>query len=273
LSALQLEVIAARDRRHFNIVVDVSSMASSEAGNANSFDGDHDARSRQILIIDDDKKFVRLLQDYLRSFGFELHEAHDGLEGVRKLSEGHFDALILDLMLPGIDGIEVLRRLGPERQVPVLMLTARGEEPDRIVGLEMGADDYVSKTVSPREILARVRALTRRYQREQLLENELPIHVGQLEIHCGSRQATLRGEVLSLTSFEFDLVLALARSAGRVRTRDQLLMETASRLPNIFDRSVDVHISSLRRKLGDDSRNPEFIVTVRNTGYMMRGHK
>ncbi len=248
-------------------------MASSEAGNANSFDGDPEARSRQILIIDDDKKFVRLLQDYLRSFGFELHAAHDGLEGVRKLSEGHFDALILDLMLPGIDGIEVLRRLGPERQVPVLMLTARGEEPDRIVGLEMGADDYVSKTVSPREILARVRALTRRYQREQLLENELPIHVGQLEIHCGSRQATLRGEVLSLTSFEFDLVLALARSAGRVRTRDQLLMETSSRLPNIFDRSVDVHISSLRRKLGDDSRNPEFIVTVRNTGYMMRGHK
>ena len=249
-------------------------MASSETGNAHSgFVGDHNTRPRRILIIDDDKKFSRLLHDYLRPFSFELHEAHDGLEGIRKLSEGNFDALILDLMLPGIDGIEVLRRLGPERQVPVLMLTARGEEPDRIVGLEMGADDYVSKTVSPREILARVRALTRRYDREQLLENDQPIQVGQLEIHSGSRLATLRGQVLSLTSFEFDLMLSLARSVGRVKTRDQLLMDTASRLPNIFDRSVDVHISSLRRKLGEDSRNPEFIVTVRNTGYMMRGHR
>jgi two-component system response regulator CpxR len=246
----------------------------SETGNANSgLVGDHNTRSRRILIIDDDKKFSRLLQDYLRPFGFELHEAHDGLEGIRRLSGGHFDALILDLMLPGIDGIEVLRRLGPERQVPVLMLTARGEEPDRIVGLEMGADDYVSKAVSPREILARVRALTRRHQREHLMENDQPIHVGQLEIYSGTRRAILRGEVLPLTSVEFDLVLSLARSVGRVKTRDQLLMETASRLPNIFDRSVDVHISSLRRKLGDDSRNPEFIVTVRNTGYMMRGYR
>jgi two-component system response regulator CpxR len=152
------------------------------------------------------------------------------------------------------------------------MLTARGEEPDRIIGLEMGADDYVSKTVSPREILARVRALTRRHQRGQLQENDRPIHVGQLEVNSVSRQATLRGQTLSLTSFEFDLVLSLARSAGRVKTRDQLLMETASRHPNVFDRSIDVHISSLRRKLGDDPRDPEFIVTVRNTGYMMRGH-
>jgi two-component system, OmpR family, response regulator CpxR len=255
-------------------VGDVGSMASSDAGKAKSgFVGDHNTRFRRILIIDDDKKFSRLLHDYLKPFGFELHERHDGLEGIRKLSEGHFDALILDLMLPGIDGIEVLRRLGPERQLPVLMLTARGEEPDRIIGLEMGADDYVSKTVSPREILARVRALTRRYDRKQLLENDHPILVGELEIHSGSRSATLRGESLSLTSFEFDLMLSLARSVGRVKTRDQLLMETASRLPSIFDRSVDVHISSLRRKLGDDSRNPEFIVTVRNTGYMMRGHR
>jgi DNA-binding response OmpR family regulator len=233
----------------------------------------HDAAAHQILIIDDDKKFSRLLQDYLRPFGFELHEAYDGLEGVRKLSECHFDALLLDLMLPGIDGIEVLRRLGPERKVPVLMLTARGEEPDRIIGLEMGADDYVSKTVSPREILARVRALTRRHHREQLLESDRPIHVGRLEVDSGSRQATLRGEVLSLTSIEFDLLLTLARAAGRVKTRDELLMEAASRLPNTFDRSVDVHISSLRRKLGDDPRDPAFIVTVRNTGYMMRGHR
>lgn len=228
------------------------------------------AKRQQILIIDDDKKFSRLLQEYLRPFGFDVRKTHDGLEGVRKLSEEHFDALVLDLMLPGIDGIEVLRRLGPERHIPVLMLTARGEEPDRIIGLEMGADDYVSKAVSPREILARLRALTRR--RRRVSGSGHPVRVGQLEVHSGSRQAMLRGEPLTLTSLEFDLLLSLARSAGQVKTRDELLMETASRLPNVFDRSVDVHISSLRRKLGDDPRDPEFIVTIRNTGYMMRGY-
>jgi two-component system response regulator CpxR len=227
----------------------------------------------RILIIDDDKKFSRLLRDYLRPFGFELQEAHDGLAGLHKLQEGRYDALVLDLMLPEIDGIEVLRRLGPERQVPVLMLTARGEEPDRIVGLEMGADDYASKTISPREILARLRALTRRHQRGQSLENQRTIRVGQLEVNSGSRQASLHGQALSLTSFEFDLLLSLARSSGRTMTRDQLLLETSSRMQNIFDRSIDVHISSLRRKLGDDPRDPQFIVTVRNTGYMMREHE
>jgi DNA-binding response OmpR family regulator len=256
-------------------------MASSETGTpGGSFSdepddpgGEHRGnRLQQILIIDDDRKFSRLLQDYLLPFGFELHEAYDGLEGVRKLSEGHYDALVLDLMLPGIDGIEVLRRIGAGRQVPVLMLTARGEEHDRIVGLEMGADDYVSKTVSPREILARIRALIRRHQRERALENALPICVGDLRISAVHRQATLRGEPLSLTSIEFDLLLSLARSAGLFKTRDQLLMETASRLPGVFDRSVDVHISSLRKKLGDDPKEPKFIVTIRNTGYMMRGH-
>src|SRR6202041_671492 len=209
-------------------------MASSETGNASSgFVGDHNTRLRRILIIDDDKKFSRLLQDYLRPSGFELHEAHDGLEGIRKLSEGNFDALILDLMLPGIDGIEVLRRLGSERQVPVLMLPARGEEPDRIFGLEMGADDYVSKTVSPREILARIRALTRRHQRNRFHESERIIRIGDLQVNSGARQAELRGQVLALTSFEFDLLFSLARSSGRIKTRDQLLQETASRFQNI----------------------------------------
>lgn len=229
----------------------------------------HDLRQR-VLIIDDDKKFCRLLEDYLGPFGFDLDQAHDGLEGLRKLSESAYDALILDLMLPKIDGIEVLRRLGSDRGVPVLMLTARGEETDRIVGLEMGADDYVSKTVSPREILARLRSLTRRQLRSELRAGALPINIGKLEIHPSSREVTLGGEALSLTSIEFDLLLSLAKAAGRVKTREELLMEVAARLPNAFDRSVDVHISSLRRKLGDDPREPRFIVTVRNTGYMMR---
>jgi DNA-binding response OmpR family regulator len=232
-----------------------------------------DPKRKHILIIDDDRKFARLLHEYLIPFGFKLFEANDGLEGVRMLAENHFDALILDLMLPGIDGMEVLRQLGPGRDIPVLMLTARGEEMDRIIGLEMGADDYISKTVSPREILARLRALTRRHQRERSVDKHQPIRVGPLEVTIDSRHATLHGQTLSLTSIEFDLLLSLARSAGHIKTRDQLLMETSSRLPNVFDRSIDVHISSLRRKLGDDPRDPKFIVTVRNTGYMMRGHR
>ena len=232
-----------------------------------------EAKPKQVLIIDDDRKFSRLLKDYLGPFGYDLHAAYDGLEGVRKLGQINYDALVLDLMLPGIDGIEVLRRLGPDRQVPVLMLTARGEEPDRIFGLEMGADDYVSKTVSPREILARIRALTRRHQRNRFHESERIIRIGDLQVNSGARQAELRGQVLALTSFEFDLLFSLARSSGRIKTRDQLLQETASRFQNVCDRSIDVHISSLRRKLGDDPREPRFIVTVRNTGYMMREHQ
>lgn len=225
---------------------------------------------RQVLMVDDDAKFGRLLDDYLRPFGFILHHAYDGPDGLRKLRENRFDALILDVMLPGMDGVEVLRRLGTERETPVLMLTARGEEPDRILGLEMGADDYISKTVSPREILARLRALTRRYQRSQTQHDSCPIRVGDLEVNNRARYATLAGEPLSLTSIEFDLLLSLARASGRIMTRDQLLHEAAARSGNAFDRSIDVHISSIRRKLGDDPRDPKYIVTIRNTGYMMR---
>lgn len=230
-----------------------------------------EARSCQTLIVDDDEKFCRLLREYLQPFGFHVSEAHTGLSGLRQLSESHFDVVILDLMLPGMNGLEVLRSLGPHRRVPILMLTARGDEPDRIVGLEMGADDYLPKTASPREILAHLRAITRRAnERERLDEEPKEIANGNLRIDAAARTATLRGKSISLTSFEFDLLLALARSAGRIRTRDQLLQEIASRPQSNFDRSIDVHISSLRRKLQDAPRDPAFIVTIRNTGYMMR---
>jgi DNA-binding response OmpR family regulator len=243
----------------------------SKSGNAVSKAEGVENHQFRALIIDDDEKFSHLLGDYLLPFGFDLREAHDGMAGLRMLSEDQFDVVILDLMLPGMDGLEILRRLGPNRRIPVLMLTARGEEPDRIVGLEMGADDYLPKTASPREILARLRAITRRYQETRNPSaTQAILDIGSLHIEESTRQATLHGNPLPLTSFEFDLLLALARSAGRIRTRDQLLQETASRPQNIFDRSIDVHISSLRRKLMDDARNPEFIVTVRNTGYMMR---
>ena len=230
-----------------------------------------ETRCCQTLIVDDDEKFCRLLREYLRPFGFQVSEAHNGLSGLRQLSESHFDVIILDLMLPGMNGLEVLRSLGPHRRVPILMLTARGDEPDRIVGLEMGADDYLPKTASPREILAHLRAITRRANgRERIEEEPKEIRNGDLSIDAAARAATLRGKSIPLTSFEFDLLLALARSAGRIRTRDQLLQEIASRPQSNFDRSIDVHISSLRRKLQDDPRDPAFIVTVRNTGYMMR---
>jgi DNA-binding response OmpR family regulator len=224
----------------------------------------------RILIVDDDEKFRRLLGQYLQAQGFAVTEANDGLSGVRQISQSKFDAVVLDLMLPGIDGMEVLRRLGQDRRVPVLMLTARGDEPDRIFGLEMGADDYLAKTSSPREILAHLRALTRRFQRMESRKAPETVQVGELHVDQASRTATLRGELLPLTSLEFDLLFSLARSAGHIRTRDQLLQEVAERPQGQFDRSVDVHISSLRRKLGDDPRDPQFIVTVRNTGYMFR---
>jgi two-component system response regulator CpxR len=224
----------------------------------------------RVLIIDDDEKFRRLLGQYLHTNGFAVTEAGDGRGGIRHVSESKFDALILDLMLPGFDGMEVMRRLGPDRRLPVLMLTARGDEPDRIVGLEMGADDYLAKTCSPREILAHLRALTRRYQRMEQRQTLESVQVGDLRVDESSRTATLRGEALSLTSLEFDLLFTLARCAGSIRTRDQLLQEVAERPQGRFDRSIDVHISSLRHKLGDNPRSPEFIVTVRNTGYMIR---
>jgi two-component system response regulator CpxR len=223
----------------------------------------------QILIIDDDEKFCRLLRDYLRPFGFDLTEAYTGIAGINQLSEGVFDAVVLDLMLPGMNGFDVLKRLGISRRFPVLMLTARGEEAERVTGLELGADHYLCKTASPREILAHLRAMTRRPHIKEAAESQ-KIVVGELRVDEASRIALLRGTQLSLTSFEFDLLFSLARAAGRIRTRDELLQETASRPQSDFDRSIDVHISSLRRKLGDSARDPKFIVTIRNTGYMIR---
>jgi DNA-binding response OmpR family regulator len=175
-------------------------------------------------------------------------------------------------MLPGMDGFEVLKRLRGQSSVPVLMLTGRGEEPDRIVGLELGADDYLPKTFSTRELLARLRAVIRRsiMTAASAVPPSQTIVVGDLEISEGARAASLAGQTLQFTTVEFDLLLSLAKAAGRVKTREQLLLEVADRNFDVFDRSIDVHISSVRRKLGDDPKNPRFIVTVRNVGYMMR---
>lgn len=226
----------------------------------------------RLLIIDDDKKLCRLIRDYLEPMGFEVEAAHTGPEGLEKAQTGQFQAIILDVMLPGLDGFEVLRLLRRTSDVPVLMLTARGEEPDRIVGLEIGADDYLPKTFSTRELLARLRAVVRRSSRTVVSaqpQNEPEIQVGALRVIPASRVALLANQPLTLTPVEFDLLAALVRARGRVKSREQLLEEIRERHYDVFDRSIDVHVSTLRRKLGDDARDPRYIRTVRSAGYML----
>jgi DNA-binding response OmpR family regulator len=227
----------------------------------------------RLLIIDDDVKLCRLLGSYLSPLGYEVVAAHSGPEGLERALHDQFAAVILDVMLPGMNGVDVLRELRKSSQVPVLMLTAMGEEPDRIVGLEMGADDYLPKTFSTRELLARLRAVLRRSaataERTESPRNA-PIRVGELWLDPDARTAAVGDRPLTLTPVEYGLLLALARSAGRVLTREQLLQEAADRDIEAFDRAIDVHISSLRRKLGDDPRSPRFIETVRSAGYRMR---
>ena len=228
----------------------------------------------KILIVDDDKKLCRLVTDYLEPMGYEVEAAHNGTQGIKMILEGNYHAVILDIMMPKMDGLEVLKRLRRESDVPVLMLTARGEETDRIVGLEMGADDYLPKTFSSRELLARLRAVTRRHviseRRARTAAADKVLTFGNLKIEQSSRTVRLDAETLNLTPIEYDLLKSLARSAGRVLTRDQLLDTVAGRNYEVFDRSVDVHISSLRRKLGEDPRDPRFIQTVRSAGYMFK---
>jgi DNA-binding response OmpR family regulator len=224
----------------------------------------------KLLVIDDDRKLCRLLRDYLAPLGYEVTAAHTGPEGLEAAQEGGFDAVVLDLMLPGMDGCEVLRELRRGSDVPVLMLTARGDEADRIVGLEMGADDYLPKTFSTRELLARLRAVTRRSRRTPAREAAVVHIIGPLQVLPESRVAVLGDQPLSLTPVEFDLLVCLARAPGRVRSREQLLEEIRERDYEAFDRSIDVHVSALRKKLGDDARSPRFIHTLRSAGYMLR---
>ncbi|HWF20233.1 MAG TPA: response regulator transcription factor [Verrucomicrobiae bacterium] len=225
----------------------------------------------RVLVIDDDRKLCRLIRDYLEPMGYEIEMSHSGPEGLEKAQGQKFSAVILDLMLPGMDGFEVLKKLRHTSDVPVLMLTGRGEEPDRIVGLELGADDYLPKTFSTRELLARLRAVTRRAARKSsgMPETAEEIVIGPLRVRPESRVALLADQPLVLTPVEFDLLACLARGKGRVKTREQLLDAISDRNYDAFDRSIDVHVSALRKKLGDDPKNPRFIKTLRVAGYML----
>lgn len=226
----------------------------------------------RVLIIDDDRKLCRLVRDYLEPMGYAVEAAHTGPEGVERAVQGQWHAVILDVMLPGCDGFEVLKQIRRQSDIPVLMLTARGEEADRIVGLEIGADDYLPKTFSTRELLARLRAVTRRGPRREAgatSEVTEAVVVGPLRVEPSTRVALLHDRPLTLTPVEFDLLLSLAKARGRVKTREQLLEEIRDRDYEVFDRSIDVHISGLRKKLGDDPKEPRFIRTLRSAGYML----
>ena len=230
------------------------------------------SHERALLVIDDDRKLCRLVADYLTPMGYSVFAVHTGPEGVESATAKDWHAVILDLMLPGMDGFEVQKKIRQKSDVPVLMLTARGDEADRIVGLEIGADDYLPKTFSTRELLARLRAVTRRTTvRAGAPADEGPqeLVVGELRIDPGTRTVLLRDEPLVTTPVEFDLLWSLAKAKGRVKTREQLLDEIRDREYEVFDRSVDVHISALRKKLGDDAKEPRFIRTLRAVGYML----
>ncbi len=227
----------------------------------------------RVLIIDDDEKLCRLLKDYLQPLGYLVDSTYSGHDGLIRALATPYTAVILDVMLPGMNGFDLLRKLREVSRVPVLMFSALGEEVDRIAGLEVGADDYLPKTFSPRELLARLRAVLRRSHGEQLsAENRAstPLAFAGLRLDPESHTASLSGRTLHLTPIEYEILLSLMRAAGRVKTRERLLTEVADRDFECFDRSIDVHVSSLRKKLGEDAKTPRFIETVRGAGYRLR---
>lgn len=225
--------------------------------------------TRRILIVDDDQKLARLIRDYLQPMGYEVELRHNGPDGLAEALASPYEAVILDVMMPGMNGIEVLRQLRKKSDVPVLMLTALGEEADRIVGLEIGADDYLPKTFSSRELLARLRAVTRRSRVVHDPESPGELCCGQLRLCVETHTAVLGSQALDLTTLEFAILTSLLKSKGRVKSRERLIEEVSERRFDIFDRSIDVHVSSLRKKLGDDAKNPRFIRTIRGIGYTL----
>ena len=241
------------------------------AGTSGDIPMDENGRTR-LLMIDDDRKLCRLVSDYLSPLGFDVTAVHTGPEGVETATREVWHAIILDVMMPGLDGFEVLRRIRQKSAVPVLMMTARGDEMDRIVWLEVGADDYLPKTFSTRELLARLRAVLRRTAQTAaapVAAAPTELVIGPLRINVDARSALLNDQPLALTPVEFDILVSLAKARGRVKTREALLDEARERNYDVFDRSIDVHISALRKKLGDDAKQPRFIRTLRSAGYML----
>ncbi|MVA96412.1 response regulator [Nitratireductor sp. CAU 1489] len=223
--------------------------------------------TEQVLIVDDDTRLSAMLADYLAGNGFDVRTAETAAEGLSDLQRRAPDAVILDIMLPDVDGFEACRRIRAVSDVPVLMLTAKGEETDRIVGLELGADDYLPKPFNPRELLARLKAILRR-RHGGGTGAERVLRFGRLEIDPGSRAVRLDGTESRLTSHQFDLLLTLARNAGRTLSRDQLMDMTRGEELEAFDRSIDVHVSRIRAAIEADPKHPRRLITVRGAGYV-----
>ena len=224
-----------------------------------------EAMAERILMIDDDNRLAGMVSDYLGGAGFRLTLAGSAREGEAILKRESFDAVILDLMLPDADGLDLCRRLRGASDVPILMLTARGEPMDRVVGLEIGADDYLAKPFEPRELQARLRAILRR--KGTPTRNET-LRFGRLEIDKGARVVRVDGEERLITSYQFVLLMALAERAGRVLSRDALMDLLKGEKLEAFDRSVDVHVSRIRAAIEDDPKKPRRILTVRGAGYV-----
>jgi DNA-binding response OmpR family regulator len=227
--------------------------------------------SHQLLMIEDDARLARMVADYLGQSGFAVSQAADGQHGLAAVQAGAPDLVILDLMLPDMDGLEVCRRIralpGALARTPVLMLTAKGDPMDRIIGLEIGADDYLPKPFEPRELLARIRAVLRRHVDGPPAEHPV-LRFGSLEIDQDARTVTVSGQACELTSYQFDLLLALAERAGRVLSRDQIMEAVRGRELDAFDRSIDVHMGRIRAAIEFDVKNPKRILTVRGVGYV-----
>ena len=221
-----------------------------------------------ILIVDDDVELCELVAEYLEPEGFEVEAVHNGEQGLQRALSGHPVLVVLDVMLPGMNGLDVLRQLRKQSRVPVLILTARGDEVDRIVGLEIGADDYLPKPFNPRELLARVRAILRRSQGETPGGAADRIHVGDVQVDVGARTVRRGGDAVDLTAVEFALLEILLRNAGQVVNREHLAQTVLGRKFVAYDRSIDMHVSKLRKKLGDYSGGSERIKTVRGVGYI-----
>ncbi|MGD8328993.1 MAG: response regulator transcription factor [Acidobacteriota bacterium] len=232
---------------------------------------DTEVLSDRILVIDDDAELCNLVGEYLESEGFEIESEGSGDHGADRALENDYSLIILDVMLPGINGFEALRRIRAKSDVPVLMLTARGDDVDRIVGLEIGADDYLPKPFNPRELVARIHAILRR-SRTRAHDAELPatekLLVDDVELDTGARAVTREGAPVRLTAMEFDVLEVLLRNAGRVVEREKLVEQVLGRKYSPYDRSIDVHVSNLRKKLGHKAGDRERIKSIRQVGYL-----
>ncbi|PZN30250.1 MAG: DNA-binding response regulator [Proteobacteria bacterium] len=226
-------------------------------------------QSASLLIVDDDRELGQMLTEYLTDEGFQVSIVRDGAEALQRLAENSYDLVILDVMLPSLSGFEVLRRLRPTLSVPVIMLTAHGAEVDRIVGLELGADDYLSKPFNPRELVARVRAVLRRFTAREGDAPNHPVTVGPLRLDPATFDVTLNGQSVRLTGTELRLLEVLMRAVGQVQSRESLTERVLGRRLTPYDRSIDTHVSNLRRKLGLGENGLPEIRSIRGAGYVL----